>query len=192
MQTMSRTPALTAAEGVRLLVWGFFGVQFFLGYEWLMSGLSKALAGDFASSLAGTLSDMTKDQTGWYKSFIDGVVIPNGPVFGYLVMLGELSVGTVLIVTSVIWFLRWSDMGSRNRAFLLTLVAFVGLVGASMSLNFHLAMGANPPWMISPNPNDQGVDLDSLLAILQLVLATACLGYLIVLRRRADRPDEKA
>ncbi|MGZ6267386.1 MAG: hypothetical protein ACXWM8_00415 [Candidatus Limnocylindrales bacterium] len=191
MQTMSRTSTLTAAEGIRMLVWGFFGVQFFLGYEWLMSGLAKVVAGDFASSLAGTLSDMTKDQTGWYKSFIDGVVIPNGPTFGYLVMLGELSVGTVLIVTSLICFARWADLSSRNRGFLLALVAFAGLVGASMSLNFHLAMGANPPWMIAADPNDQGVDLDSLLAMLQLVLATVCLGYLVLARRRADRLDEE-
>ncbi len=134
---------------------------------------------------------MTKDQTGWYKSFIDGVVIPNGPTFGYLVMLGELSVGTVLIVTSLIWFARWSDLSSRNRGFLVALVALVGLVGATMSINFHLAMGANAPWTIAADPNDQGVDLDSSSPCSSSSWRRCAVGYLVLARRRADRLAEE-
>ncbi len=52
-----------------------------------------------------------------------------------------------------------------------------------MSLNFHLAMGANPPWLISPDPNDQGVDLDSLMVVMQLVLVGASVRYLVSIRR---------
>ena len=80
-----------------------------------MSGLSKLLAGDFTGGLAGTLSDMTKDQTGPYKSFIDGVVIPNGQLFGNLVMTGELALGFVLIGSALVWLTWWSQMSARDR-----------------------------------------------------------------------------
>ena len=60
-----------------------------------------------------------------------------------------------------------------------------------MSLNFHLAMGANPPWLISPDPNDQGVDLDSLMVVMQLVLVGASVRYLVSIRR-AHREDAPA
>jgi uncharacterized membrane protein YphA (DoxX/SURF4 family) len=62
MQLIRQNGAPAVSIHPEPLIAGFLGVQFFLGYEWLMSGLSKLLAGDFASGLAATLSDMTKDQ----------------------------------------------------------------------------------------------------------------------------------
>lgn len=53
-----------------------------------------------------------------------------------------------------------------------------------LSLNFHLAMGAAAPWVISADPNDQGVDLDSLMTMLQAALAVVSLAYLVRLRGR--------
>ena len=96
VQQIRRTSVPLAATDARPLVVGFLALQFFIGYEWLISGLSKVAAGDFASGLAATLADMTTDQSGWYKSFVDGVVIPNGQLFGTLVILGELGVGLTL------------------------------------------------------------------------------------------------
>lgn len=185
MQVATRTAPMTFSADMRLLAKGFFGLQFLVGYEWLMSGLSKALAGNFASGLAGTLADMTKDQTGWYKSFVDGLAIPNGTLFGYLVMAGEVSVGLVLIATALAAIGAWTRLDLRLRTGLLGLVAGAALIGTFMSLNFHLAMGATAPWAISPDPNDQGVDLDSLMMIMQVVLASASIGAIVWLRRAA-------
>jgi thiosulfate dehydrogenase (quinone) large subunit len=174
---LARTALPTA--GVGPLVAGLLAFQAFLGYEWLMSGLSKVLAGDFPSSLGGTLADMTRDQTGWYKSFVDGIVIPNGTLFGYAVMFGELCVGTVFVATALVAFVRWSPR-------LLAVVAVFAIAGAFMSLNFHLAMGVQPPWVVSPNPNDQGVDLDSLMVILQVALAVVSVSYLVRARNHSQ------
>lgn len=182
MQQIRRTGVPLSATDAGPLIVGFLALQFVLGYEWLMSGLSKLLAGDFAGGLAGTLADMTKDQTGLYKSFIDGVVIPNGQLFGTLVMAGELGLGFILITSALVWLTWWSQMSSRERMILLGAVAVVATIGAFMSLNFHLAMGAPPPWSVSPDPNDQGVDLDSLMVVMQLVLVGASLRYLASLR----------
>jgi uncharacterized membrane protein YphA (DoxX/SURF4 family) len=186
MQLIRRSGAPAVSIHPEPLIAGFLGVQFFLGYEWLMSGLSKVVAGDFASGLAATLSDMTRDQSGWYKSFVDGVVIPNGRLFGNLVMVGEIGLGIVMVVAAIVWLTRWSQLSVGGRTILLGAVAIAAVVGSFMSLNFHLAMGATAPWVISPDPNDQGVDLDSLMAAMQLVLAAASLRYLVSLRH-ADR-----
>jgi uncharacterized membrane protein YphA (DoxX/SURF4 family) len=183
MQQIRRTGVPLIATDAGPLIAGFLALQFFLGYEWFMSGLSKLLAGDFASGLAGTLTDMTKDQTGLYKSFVDGVVIPNGQLFGNLVMVGELGLGFVLVASALVWLTWWSQMSSRERVILLGAVAVFATVGAFMSFNFHMAMGATPPWFVSPDPNDQGVDLDSLMVVMQLVLVVASLRYLTSLRR---------
>ena len=177
-------PAATA--DTRPLLAGFLAVQFFLGYEWLMSGLSKIMADNFPGTLAGTLSDSMQDQTGWYKDFVDGVVIPNAQTFGYLVMIGEVAVGVTLIATALVWLVRWSRMSLNQRSLLLGIIALTTIVGAFMSLNFHLAMGATAPWMISPDPNDQGVDLDSLMVMVQLAFAAVALVYLVRLRRHVD------
>ena len=182
MQQIRRTGVPLSATDAGPLIAGFLALQFFLGYEWFMSGLSKVLAGDFAGGLAGTLSDMTKDQAGPYKSFIDVVVIPNGQLFGNLVMAGELALGFVLVASALVWLTWWSQMSTRERSILLAAVAVVAVIGSFMSLNFHLAMGATPPWVVSPDPNDQGVDLDSLMVVMQLVLVVASLRYLASLR----------
>lgn len=117
MRTAQPAPraAVVVVPDARLLLTGFLAVQIFLGYEWLMSGLAKVVAGDFAAGLAATLTDATQEQTGWYKSFIDQVVIPNGQFFGYLVMAGELIVGASLIVASLVWLVRWTRLGPAQR-----------------------------------------------------------------------------
>jgi len=60
----SNTRDLTFEGDARPLLVGLLAVQVFLGYEWLMSGLSKVLAGDFASGLAATLTDQAKGPDG--------------------------------------------------------------------------------------------------------------------------------
>ena len=169
----------------RPLLVGLLAVQIFLGYEWLMSGISKVIAGDFASGLASTLSDQSKDLTGWYKSFLDTLVIPNGQLFGYLVMAGELALGIVLIVASLVWLTRWSRLASRGRGIVLSLVVLAGLVAIFMNVNFHLMSGANHPWIIAADPNGEGIDLDSVMPIIQLILSAVSLRYLLALRRSA-------
>jgi thiosulfate dehydrogenase (quinone) large subunit len=180
----------TFEGSARPLLVGLLAVQIFIGYEWLMSGLSKVLAGDFVSSLSGTLSDQSKDMTGWYKSFLDGVVIPNGQVFGYLVMFGELTLGVVLIGASLIWLTRWSHLKLRGRTTILVLITLAGVFAIFMNVNFHLASGANHPWIIAADPNGEGVDLDSVMPVIQLIISAVAFTFLR--RVRAARPATSA
>ena len=184
---MQDTRPEVAFEGsARPLLVGLLAVQIFLGYEWFMSGLAKVLAGDFASALAATLSDQTKDQTGAYKSFVDGVVIPNGQLFGYLVIFGELALGIVLISAALLWATRWSQMGLTARKIVLGLIVLSGVVAIFMNINFHLAGGANHPWLLAADPNGEGVDLDSLMPIIQTIISGV--AFVFLRRLRSARP----
>lgn len=159
-----------ATEG-RLAFLGLMAIQFFLGYEWLMSGLTKLVRGGFPSGLADELSGASKGSTGWYKSFLDGTVIPNAKLFGVLIELGELIIGISLIVAALVWLARRQVLGERGRMAVLG-VTFLAAAGAIfMNLNFHLANGSAHPWLIPADGFDEGVDLDSLLPLLELVLA---------------------
>jgi uncharacterized membrane protein YphA (DoxX/SURF4 family) len=172
----------TFEGSARPLLVGLLAVQIFLGYEWFMSGLAKVLDGGFASSLAGTLSDQTKDLSGPYKSFLDSVVIPNGQLFGYLVTAGELSLGIVLVGAALLWLTRWSQMGFTGRQIVLGLIVLSGVVAIFMNVNFHIAGGANHPWLIAADPNGEGVDLDSLMPVIQVIISGVAFVFLRRLR----------
>jgi uncharacterized membrane protein YphA (DoxX/SURF4 family) len=187
-------PDLQFEGSARPLLVGLLAVQIFLGYEWFMSGLAKVLAGDFASGLANTLSDQTKDLTGPYKSFVDSVVIPNGQLFGYLVMVGELALGLVLIGAALLWVAHWSQLGFTGRQVVLGLIVLGGVIAIFMNINFHIAGGASHPWLIAADPNGEGVDLDSLMPIIQIIISGTAFVFLRRLRstRTATAPRPAA
>lgn len=177
-----KKPGLQFEDSARPLLVGLLAVQVFLGYEWFMSGVAKVLAGDFAGGLASTLSDQTKDLSGPYKSFLDSVVIPNGQTFGYLVMAGEIALGVILIGSALLWMTRWSHLSFAGRQLVLGLIVLSGVVAIFMNVNFHLAGGANHPWLIAADPNGEGVDLDSLMPVIQIIISGVALVFLRRLR----------
>ncbi len=182
-QASDHTPSF--GGDARPLLIGLLAVQVFLGYEWLMSGLSKLLSPDFVSGLAGTLTDQAKNLAGPYRSFLDSFVIPNGQLFAYLVMLGELALGVVLISTALVWLTRWSRLAPSGRTAVLSLIVLAGIVAIFMNVNFHLMSGATHPWLIAADPFDEGIDLDSVMPIIQAIISLVSLRYLLELRRSA-------
>ena len=59
-----------------------------------------------------------------------------------------------------------------------------------MNINFHLANGSAHPWLIPKSGFDEGVDLDSLMPFIQIVLAGVSLKLWAVLHR--ERHPAKA
>ena len=137
----------------------------------------------FASGPSGTLSDQAEDLSGPNQSFLEQVVIPNGPLFGYLVMVGELALGVVLIAAAALWLTGWTNLSTRGRATILSLIVLAGVVAIFMNVNFHLANGTMHPWLIAADPNDEGADLDSLMPIIQAIISLVSLNVLLELRR---------
>lgn len=171
----------------RIALLGLLAIQAFLGYEWLMSGLTKLVRGGFPSGLAAELSAKTEATSGWYKDFVDRTVLPSSELFGWLIMAGEIAVGTTLILTAALWLWRWERLSPAGRTLVLAATALASLGAIVMNLNFHLANGAAHPWLIPKDGFDEGVDLDSLMPLLQLVLLVVSTKLLLTLRRGGGR-----
>jgi thiosulfate dehydrogenase (quinone) large subunit len=145
-------------------------VQIIVGYEWLSSGIAKVASGDFVSGLGVDLKEESGDAPHWYKSFLDGTVIPHARTFGVLIEVGELAVGAALIVAAMIWLVRWSRLSDGLRTTILVVTMVAALAATAMALNFHLASGANHPWLIPKEGFDETIDVDAVLVMFQIAL----------------------
>ena len=183
----SRGPARIGSKGgqmnARIPLLGLLAIQILIGYEWFISGLTKVVRGGFPSGLADELTEKSEGGASWYASFLDSVVIPNASTFGVLIILGELAVGAALVVAASLWAFRWEALGSRGRGVVLAATVASALGGVVMNVAFHLANGSAHPWLIPGDGFDEGVDLDSLMPVIQLVLAAVSAGTWLALRR---------
>jgi hypothetical protein len=169
----------------RIPLLGLLAIQIIIGYEWFMSGLTKLIRGGFPSGLAEELTEKSEGIGGWYRDFLDDVVIPNATGFGYLIELSELAVGVALIAAAAAWLVAWERIGTGGRTAVLAATAIAALGGVLMNVAFHLANGSAHPWLIPGDGFDEGVDLDSLLPAIQLVLAAVAIGTWLSLRRES-------
>lgn len=90
--------------------WLWLALRIYLGWQWIAAGWDKfenpAWAGPQAgttlkSFLMGALAKSAgshPDVSGWYASFINGVVIPHTAIFSYIVTYGEILVGIGLVI----------------------------------------------------------------------------------------------
>lgn len=126
----------------------------YLGYLWLVSGLGKlfelgwifggtgdAVRGFSQGAMAQTGGEHPQ-VTGWYASFLEGVVMPLAPVFSFMVVFGEIAVGLALILglfTGIAAFFG----GFMNASFI-----FAGTAGAN-PLMFILATWLVLAWRVA-------------------------------------------
>jgi hypothetical protein len=192
MDIATRTREQRTDQGARLALIGFIVVGAFIGYEWFMSGLTKIVRGGFPSGLADELREKSEGTVGWYRSFLDGTVIPNGNAFGILIELSELAIGVALIGAAILMLWRWQRLSYRQELAVLAAVAIASVAGILMNVNFHLANGSPHPWLIPADGFDEGVDMDSLLPLIQLTFAVVSARLFLTLRRqhRAAQPAD--
>jgi hypothetical protein len=164
---------------------GLLLIQLAIAYEWTMSGLTKIVRGGFPAGLAAELRDKSEGAAGWYRNFLDGVIIPHGSAWGYAIEISELLIGLALAAGALLWLLRWQQLRPGGRQGVLLTIVFASLAGIFMAVNFHLANGAPHPWFIPKDGFDEGVDLDSLLPIIQLIIAGVSLRLWQAERREA-------
>ncbi|MHB8442398.1 MAG: hypothetical protein ACYC8W_05575 [Candidatus Tyrphobacter sp.] len=162
---------------------GLLLVAVIVGYEWFISGLVKIVRGDFPAGLADILIKKLPDTAAWYAIFVKSVVVPNAQFFGYFIEISELLAGVVLIVGPLIWILGWDRVSDRTRYSVLAMTAAAAIGGAFLAINLHIINGGTHPWLISGGSFDEGIDLDSLLPAIQIVVATLA----IILFRRLRR-----
>ena len=166
---------------------GLLVVEMVIGYEWFISGLVKFIRGDFPSGLAAELLEKSKGVAAWYGSFLQTAVIPNAVLFGYAIEISELLAGIALIAGPLIWLFAWERVSDRVRWAVLFSIAVSAIGGAFLAINLHLANGASHPWLIPGDAFDEGIDLDSVLPAIQIVIATV--SIILFRRLRRDSTD---
>lgn len=175
------------AIGGRLALAGLLLVQFVIGYEWLASGLTKVVHGDFPGGLARALAERAPGTSGWYRSFLDGAVVPHAAAFGWLIEVGELLTGVGLIAGALAWLLAWRRLPGGGRVAVLVVSAVAAFAGFAMNVNFHLADGSAQSLLISGDSFGEAVDLDSVMAAIELLLLAVSIGVLASLHRGRRR-----
>ena len=168
---------------------GLLVITIVVGYEWFISGLVKFVRGGFPAGLAGELTEKAEGTAAWYGRFIESAVIPNAVPFGYAIEVSEVLAGVALIGGPLLWLLAWDRVSDRVRSAVLLAMAAAAIGGAFLAVNLHLANGASHPWFIPQDAFDEGIDLDSVLPAIQLVIATVCIVLLRRLRRGATHVD---
>ena len=169
-----RTYERSGAAVVALLL-----VQVVIAYQWLVSGLTKLVHGDFPTGLAAELQDMSKAAPGWYRSFLDGAVIPHAVAFGYAIEITELAIGIALLVA----VLRLPTRLARHAPAVTAVALVVGIV---LGVNFALANGSSFGLGLAGDSFDEGIDLDTMLVGIQLALLVFALAA--VRRERRQEP----
>ena len=162
---------------------GLLLVEMIIGYEWLVSGVAKVVRGGFPSGLANELLEKSVGAPAWYGSLMKGAFIPYAEVFGYLIEITEVLAGVALLVGPFIWLCRWDRVSDRTRTTVLFFIAVAAIGGTFLAINFHLANGGSHPWLIPESGFDEGIDLDSVLPAIQIVIAAVN----IILFRRLRR-----
>ncbi len=162
---------------------GLLLVTMIIGYEWFVSGIAKVVRGGFPAGLADELAGKSAGVPAWYLSLMQSAFIPNAEAFGYVIEVAEILAGVALIVGPLIWIFAWDRVSDPLRKAVLFFIAVSAIGGAFLAINLHLANGGSHPWLIPGNAFDEGIDLDSLLPSIQIVIAVVSIIYLQRLRR---------
>ena len=158
-------------------------MQVVIGYEWLVSGLSKLANGNFANGLTAELRDLSTQASPWYGHFLKSAIVPHAVAFGYLIEIAELIAGLVLVGVAVSELTLGARLTRRTRLALRRLAVAALAAGIILVANFELANGGSFGLRLASDSFDEGVDLDTIMVAAQLALLVAFMPA--VRRRRA-------
>ena len=116
---MSSFDAFRSSKAIRH--WPLVLLRVYTGVFFLIHGFGKLRRDDFADGLANFLNSQLESSFGFYRPFIEAVVLPNSSLFAFLVAWGEFAVGISLI------------LGLATR--------YVAIIGAFLVANFWFAKG---------------------------------------------------
>lgn len=148
-------------------------MQLVIGYEWLVSGLSKIANGDFAHGLGAELRDLAQQASPWYGHFLRSAIVPHALAFGYVIELAELVAGIVLLGVAFTELATGARLRRRTRVVLHRLAVAALAVGVLLVANFELANGGSFGLRLASDSFDEGVDLDTIMVAAQLALIVA-------------------
>ena len=104
-----------------------------------------------------------------------------------MIELSEFLIGVAFLFGPLIWFFAWDRVPRWLRSALLWVTAAAAIGGFFMAANFHIALGNSQPWILPTSGLDESVDLDSMVAAMQLVIAIVNIVALEGLRETAKQ-----
>jgi hypothetical protein len=166
----------------RLLA-GLLVVQIIIGFEFLWTVLVKLVRGGFVSGLGADLQQRVQAAPGWYRSLAHSVIIPNATLFAYLILIGELFVGVTLIAAAIVWLVRWDKLSLAAKRTLVGLIILAAAAALLMNLNYHIAGGLPNPWQLPASVFDEGVDINTVLFLIDATILVVMAVVFISLGR---------
>ena len=148
---------LDAAQSKPIRDWPIVLLRVYTGVFFLKYGWSKISRDDFADGLAGFVSGNLENSFGFFRPFLESVVLPNKGVFAFLVGYGEFAIGIALIIglatrwasvagaimVASFWFTKgegFLDGQNHDAIWLIVFVVLAGLhAGRVMSVDERLA-----------------------------------------------------
>ena len=170
------------------------GLQAALGYEWLVSGLDKALYGRFPETLGGLLAGALRagEIPAPFAALLRTLALPHPLFFGWLIEWSETLSGLALLGAALMALLRPAlerRLAPEARSWLppahrtVDMLAVAAAAGAVLlGLSFYLLDGALAFWPLPTIAFGGAVDTGLLLAALAAPLALG--PALTWLRRR--------
>jgi thiosulfate dehydrogenase [quinone] large subunit len=90
--------SLDATGTKRLRDWPILLLRIYTGIFFTYYGFGKIQRGGFADGLAGFVNGNLDNSFGFYRPFLESVVLPNKAIFAVLVSWGELAIGIAMIL----------------------------------------------------------------------------------------------
>lgn len=158
------------------------GLQLLVGYEWLVSGVDKALLGTFPDKMGGLLTAAISGARlpGFFAGLLQNLVLPNAQFFGVIVEWGEILAGLGLMAAGLVTLLRplaerylklQAALIFSYSAHLLDALAPAAAIGAGlMGLSFFLLDGLPLPWFAPSIAYGGAIDTGLFLAVASVVL----------------------
>ncbi len=161
------------------------GLQLIVGYAWLLAGVDKLLFGVFPAQLGGLLRTAVSGGhlPGFLVAILQGLVVPNAVLFGYLIEWGETLAGLVLVTAGLVALLRplaWRYLGDTSAAVflsgarLLEKLAPLAATGAGLlGLSYFFLDGLPKPWFVPSIAFGGAIDTGLFLAAASVVLVVS-------------------
>ncbi len=113
--------SLDATVSKSIRHWPIVLLRVYTGVFFAYFGFGKISRGNFAEGMAGFVNMQLENSVGFFRPFLESVVLPNKALFAFLVSWGELAIGIAMI------------LGLATRYF--------AVAGAIMVASFWLAKG---------------------------------------------------
>lgn len=144
-------------RSARITTWPIVLLRVYTGVFFLYFGIRKISGGNFDQGLTGFVSGRLESSFGFFRPFLESVVLPNAGFFAFLVAWGELFLGVALILglatryaaiagavmVASFWFAKGQgvlDAQNHDIIWLVILVVLAGLhAGRTMGLDQRLS-----------------------------------------------------